>query len=143
MMSSTSSTRACASTNVRSTLDQAPESLAPARVTAGDGVDRPAGPRQRHAERGPYGSCANDPGDRRLTGFRVDVRMTVIARMDEVTVTVRAGRCRVELDAGRLERRGGFAPVLGALAVLLGGTFCVALGVVAGQVTERSHGDRV
>ena len=69
--------------------------------------------------------------------------MGVIARMDEVAVTVRAGRRRVELDAGRLELRGCFAPVLLALAVFLGGTFRVALGVVAGQVTERSHGDRV
>ena len=85
---------------------------------------------------------AGDPGDGRLTGFRVDVRMGVVARMDEVAVTVGAWRRRVELDAGRLERRGGFAPFLGALAVL-GGTSRVALGVVAGQVAERSHGDRV
>ncbi len=69
--------------------------------------------------------------------------MAVIARMDEVTVTVGAGRRRVELDARRLERRGGLEPVFGTLAVLLGGTLRVALGVVAGQVAERSHRDRV
>ena len=105
-------------------------------------MDRPAGPHGATQAR-VHRPRADDPGDGRLTGFRVNVRMGVIAGMDEIAVTVGAGRRRVELDAGRLERRGGFAPFLGALTVLLGGTPRVALGVVAGQVAERSHRDRV
>ena len=46
--------------------DEAPESVAPARVAARDGVDRPASPVERDAERGPDRTRPDDPDDRRL-----------------------------------------------------------------------------
>ena len=47
-------------------VDQRAEPFAPARVAAGDRVDRPAGARQGDAERGADRAGADDPDDRRL-----------------------------------------------------------------------------
>jgi hypothetical protein len=58
-------------------LDEPAEPLAPLRVAAGDGMDRPAGPRQRDPERGAHGAAADDPDDRRLPRRAVDVRVAV------------------------------------------------------------------
>ncbi len=97
----------------------------PVRVAARDGVDRPAGPDQGGAERGPDGTTADDPGRGPLTGAGVPVGVRVTVRVHLVAVAVVTGRDRVEVDARLGDGRLG----LGA----------VALRVVAGQRTPRLH----
>ena len=106
-------------------LDQRAEALPAAGVAAGHGLDRPAGAAQGDSERGPDRTGPDDPDDRRLAGSGVGVRVDVVARMGLVTVAVAAGRDRVEVDAGRVDRR----PRLGA----------GHLRVVAGQVAPAPH----
>jgi hypothetical protein len=106
-------------------VDERAEPLTAGRVAAGDGVDRPAGTRQRHPQSGPDRPRPDDPDDRWLAGFGMRVRMDVVARVGLVAMAVHAGRRRVEIDAGRLD--GGF--LLGA----------ISLGVVAGQTAPRLH----
>ena len=60
-------------------LDQRAEPLASTGVAAGHGVDRPAGPRQRHAERGADRARPDDPDDRWLARLRMLVRMGMVA----------------------------------------------------------------
>ena len=106
-------------------LDERAEPLAAARVAAGDRLDRPAGAAQRDAERRADRARPDDADDRRLARPRVDVRVDVVARVRLVAVAVAAGRDRIEVDAGRLDRR----PCLRA----------VLLGIVAGQVAPAPH----
>ena len=80
-------------------IDQRAEPLAPARVAAGDRVDRPAGARQRDAQCRPDRAGADDADDRRLAGPGMDVGMGVVGRVGLVGVAVRARRRRIEVDA--------------------------------------------
>ena len=61
--------------------DERAEVLAPARVTARHRLDRPAGPGEGDAQRGPDRTRADDPDDRRLARLRVVVGMLVVARL--------------------------------------------------------------
>ena len=84
-------------------VDQALEPLAPRRVAAGDGLDRPAGPVEGDAEGRADGTGADDPDDRRVGALRPDVRVGVVVGVDLVAVPVLARRDRVEVDSGCLE----------------------------------------
>ena len=90
MISSTSSRMRLRLGEGPADVDQRAEPLAPAGVAAGDRVDRPAGPRQRDAERGPDRAGPDDPDDRRLARLRVVVRVGVVARVGLVAVAVEA-----------------------------------------------------
>ena len=88
-------------------VDLRAEPLAAGRVAAGDRLDRPAGPAQGDPEGGPDRARPDDPDDRRLARLGVLMRVLVVARVDVVAVAVVARRGRVEVDAGRLDRRLG------------------------------------
>ena len=107
-------------------LDQRTKPLAPGGIAAGDGMDRPTPACEGDAERRPDRSRPDDPDDRRLPGFRVEVRVAMVARVRLRVMAMGAGSDRVQIDAGRLD--GG---------LLLGP---VALRVIAGQVAPGPHG---
>jgi hypothetical protein len=70
------------------------------------------------------------------------VRVSVVARVDEIAVAVRARRQRVEVDPGCLDgvdRRAMLAPVT---SLALGRLARVALRVVAREVAPRPHATR-
>ena len=73
---------ACGSAKARAPSTSAAEPLAPARVAAGDRVDRPAGPGQGDAEGGPDRARPDDPDDRRLARARSAGGVGVVARVD-------------------------------------------------------------
>ena len=92
------------SANARAPSTQRPEALAPLRVAAGDGVDRPARAAQRDAQRRPDGARPDDPGDRRLARVRRaggDARGR--AAWTSSPWRCVPGRHRVEVDPGRLD----------------------------------------
>ena len=77
--------------------DELPEPLAPNRVAAGDGADRPAGPGQGEAEPRADGAGSDDPDDRRLTGRRAAMRMGVVVRLTIPVVVVEVVRHTVRM----------------------------------------------
>src|SRR6185503_15960954 len=121
--------------------DEAPKPLAPRRVPAGDGMDRPAAAGQGDAEGRPDGAGPDDPDDRRLARRALGVGMRVRMVVDRVAPEVgmegvglsgaglvghaaaRRDDPRIQVDPGFLDRpdlllalprpaRGGFGGVV-------------------------------
>ena len=69
--------------------DEGAETIAPARIAAGDGGHRPARPADRHSQGGPDGSRPDDADGRRALGAAA-VRMRIEVSVDLVAVTVTA-----------------------------------------------------